>query len=70
MDYNFIGIDFGSKTAIASHLKGQVSNIILNEIGGRETPVCISYSENERLFGEQAVVTTRSRPLATILSFG
>lgn len=45
MDYNFIGIDLGSKTSIVSHLRGQANNIVLNEIGGRETPVCISYSD-------------------------
>lgn len=30
MDYNFIGIDLGSKTSIVAHLKGQANNIILN----------------------------------------
>lgn len=68
MNYNFIGIDLGSKTSILSHLNKNLNNVLLNSIGDRETPVCISYSDQERLFGEKAVTSSKSKPLSTVLS--
>ena len=67
MDYNFVGIDLGSKSAILSHLYRQYNNVVVNGFGDRETPVCISYSDQERHFGHQAVASLRSRPHSTVI---
>ena len=50
-----------------SHLVRQNNTVVLNGIGDRENPVAISYSDQERLFGDKALLALRSRPLSTIL---
>ena len=50
MDHHFVGIDLGSKTAIMSHLNRNVNKVLLDGSGEREAPVCVSYSNQERLF--------------------
>jgi molecular chaperone DnaK (HSP70) len=67
MEHNFIGIDLGSNTAIVSHLNRNVNQVVLDGTGDRETPVCVSYSEQERLFGLKANMRLKSRPLSTVL---
>ena len=52
----FVGIDLGSsKSVVAVQQNGKV-DILVNGMGHRSTPNVVAFSNNQRLFGDQAAM--------------